>query len=520
MEKNKCSYGKPGKVENPPKVNEITRRRFMLAGSLVAGGFIATPVFAAPKRLGETVTEKEKKGKTEMGPFKSVSGVYNVKDFGATGNGITVDTAAINRAIDTCNENGGGTVTVPPGIYLSGTVHLKSDMVFHLEAGAMILGSKNMEDYQDVLDMEGKNISQWHAALIEGHNINNIEISGRGVVNGNNVFNPHGEEKMRGPHAIFFNKCDGVSVRDIFVKDAGNYAHLMDGCTNSSLRGVTVTGGWDGIDLFDCKNFLITDCQFMTGDDSIAGGGWEKVVVSNCTLNSSCNGVRNYNGGLKDVLFTNLVITGPGKYKHRTHETTSRQEFLMNHMSWHGTNDSLSGFWFAGNGTIDNMVISNVTISGIRCPVWMSLEGKDLAMRNIQINNLTATDVGKPFVACLIQGNPNNPIENVLLSNITIQSAGGGTKDMTDKPVPVSVGDPVELQPCYGLYCRYIKDMEMHHIRFSYLEKDERPALICDNIERLELDGVRGQLEAGSKTSIRLTNIKTLFSNNKETVSK
>ena len=151
-------------------------------------------------------------------------------------------------------------------------------MVFHIEAGATILGSTNLADYQDVLDMERKKKGQWHAALIVGSEISYVEISGRGIVNGNNVFNPDGEERMRGPHAIFFNKSDGISIRDIFVKDAGNYAHIMDGCTNGSLRGVIVTGGWDGIDLFNCKNWLITDCQFMTGDDSIAGADGKRLL--------------------------------------------------------------------------------------------------------------------------------------------------------------------------------------------------------------------------------------------------
>ena len=92
-----------------------------------------------------------------------------------------------------------------------------------------------------------------------GNEINNIEISGHGIVDGNNVFNSKGEEEMRGPHAIFFNKSENITIRDIFVKDASNYAHIMQGCRNGSLRGVRVEGGWDGIDLFDCKNFLITD---------------------------------------------------------------------------------------------------------------------------------------------------------------------------------------------------------------------------------------------------------------------
>jgi len=446
---------------------------------------------------------------------KSADGIYNIRDFGAKGDGTTLDSPAINVTIDFCSSNGGGTVLIPPGIYLSGTIHLKSNMVFHIEAGATILGSNNLNDYQGTQDVERQGRSQWYSAIIVGDKISNIEISGHGIIDGNNVFNPDGEEEMRGPHGIFFNKSENVTIRDIYVKDASNYAHIMEGCTNGSLRGVRVTGGWDGIDLFNCKNFLITDCRFETGDDCVAGGGWEKVVVSNCTLNSNCNGMRNYGGGLKDVIFSNILINGPSKFKHRTHDTPSKREDLIYHNSWHGDYDSLSGFWLAGGGLIENLIISNVTISDLRCPVWMSLQGafseqsQDAAIRNVHISNLTATGVGKPNVASLIQGSVDRPIENILLSNITIQSVSEGTKDMVDNPVPERVGDPIELPNCYGMYCRYIKDLEMHNIRFSKPDKDERPALICEKIDHLQMDSVRSMNESDQQ-AILLREVKIL----------
>jgi polygalacturonase len=157
---------------------------------------------------------------------KPVDGVYNIRDFGAKGNGTTLDSPAINKAIEFCSSNGGGIVLVPPGIYLSGTINLKSHIVFRIEAGATILGSKNLYDYKSADDMDLKWRSQWYTALISGDRISNIEISGHGVIDGNSVFNPGGEEEMRGPHAIFFNKSEDITIRDIFVKDASNYAHI------------------------------------------------------------------------------------------------------------------------------------------------------------------------------------------------------------------------------------------------------------------------------------------------------
>lgn len=522
MKQGKLYSNDPGSIADNEKKRNLSRRRFVLSGSLAATSIAMVPVQVHAAQRSDAVDSEKNRS---MGQEKLDNGIYNIRNFGAKGDGTTLDSPAINEAIEFCSSNGGGTVLVPAGVYLSGTIHLKSNLVFHIEAGATILGSDNLTDYQSVEDVELKGRNQWYTSLLVGNKISNIEISGHGVINGNNVFNPDGEEEMRGPHAIFFYKSEDITIRDIFVKDASNYAHIMEGCTNGSLRGVRVTGGWDGIDLFNCKNFLITDCQFTTGDDCVAGGGWEKVVVSNCTLNSNCNGMRNYRGGLKDVIFSNILINGPSLFKHRTHDTPSKREDLIYHNSWHGDYDSLSGFWLAGGELIENLVISNVTIRDMRCPVWMSLQGsfsvqsQDAAIRNVHISNLTATGVGKPNVASLIQGSLDRPIENILLTNITIQSVSEGTKDMVDKPVPEKVGDPIELPNCYGIYCRYIKDLEMHNIRFSKPDKDERPALICEKIDHLQMNNVRTLYESDQQ-AVLLRDVKILKKNITETTEK
>jgi hypothetical protein len=463
---------------------------------------LAAPNQAAPSDASGQVQDRE----------KAATGAYSVKDFGAAGDGKTLDTQAINRTVEAATAAGGGTVLFPPGVYLTGTVHLKSNITLCIGPGARILGSKNLGDYEDVLDPQRKNADQWHSALLEGHDLRNIAITGRGTIDGNKVFNPQGAENMRGPHAIFLNKCEGVLLQDIFIQDASNFAQLMDGCSSAFVRGVTVTGGWDGLHLLNCKDIIVTDCRFQTGDDCIAGGGWERVVVANCTLNTSCNAIRIMSPmteaidkslgdrGVKNVTFTNLVITGPGIYEHRT---TSRHDLRVAFLIF--------------STVVDNLVISNISVSKARCPLWMCVRNPPTQIRNISVNNLTATAVGMPdYEASLIRGLQDNPIESVSLSNITIVSEGGGAKDLIDKPLPDSVRDPYIPMSCYGLLCRHVKNLDLHNVRFSYSEIDARPALICESVEQLDLDGVRGQPGTADQPPIVLRDIKTLRSRGTE----
>jgi hypothetical protein len=489
------------------KMQDHAMKRREILGYAAAS---AAALTTAPGRMlgGPSQVAPPDKIGPEGDALKPAAGAYNVRDFGATGDGNRLDTQAINRTIEVCSAAGGGTVLFPAGIYLTGTVHLNSNLTLYLSAGATILGSKNLNDYEDVVDERRSQWSaafrQWHAALLEGHDLRNVAITGRGVIDGNKVFDPQGEEKMRGPHAILFYQCEGISIQDIFVKDAANYAHRIEGCSSGNMRGVTVTGGWDGVNLWNCKDFIVTDCHFMSGDDCVSGGGWERVVVANCTLNTSCNGVR-INGGGSDVAFTNLVIAGPGIYEHRTS----------------GRHDLLAGFWIGGRAVV-NLVISNVSVSNARCPLWIvGARNPQEVTRNVSVDNLTATAVGRPqYPTSLIQGNQDNPIESIALNNVTIVSEGGGAKNLIGKPIPATVGGAPMSLPSYGLFCRYIKELDLHNVSFSYSEKDARPALICESVERLELDGVRGQPGTESESWIVLRDIKTLRSRDAEVPSK
>ncbi|NLE42862.1 MAG: hypothetical protein GX615_13690, partial [Lentisphaerae bacterium] len=205
--------------------------------------------------------------------------IIDVMACGAAGDGSTLDTAAVNRAIETCASKGGGQVFFPPGHYLSGTVVLRSHVSLRLEAGARLMGAPDLSLYQSYSAPAGTpeaKSPEWHRALVLGVNVEDVSIVGEGVIDGQCVFDAHGEEHMRGPHAVLIGSSHDVSIRGISLSDAANYAILIEFSDQIEVRDVKICGGWDGVHFRGwldrpCKGLSIIGCRFFTGDDAIAG---------------------------------------------------------------------------------------------------------------------------------------------------------------------------------------------------------------------------------------------------------
>src|SRR5215218_4296057 len=159
---------------------------------------------------------------TALAPAHGAAPVFNVRDHGAIGDGTTHDTAALNKAVEACAAAGGGQVLFPPGKYLTGTVHLKSNVTLQLDAGAEIVGTSDLEQYQNFEPPAQTPLatrSRWHRALLLGVGVENVAITGAGVINGNKVFDPRGEERMRGPRTVLFGNSKNVTIRDVSIRD-------------------------------------------------------------------------------------------------------------------------------------------------------------------------------------------------------------------------------------------------------------------------------------------------------------
>lgn len=264
-----------------------------------------------------------------------------ITEYGAIpGGGIC--TGAIQSAIDACFLAGGGTVEIPAGVFLTGGVRLRSNITLLLKSGAVLLGSRDPEDYMSVrddaiepvdkawltdcvwtpaleresFDFINKPLSRWNNAMIRAINAENIAVIGEegSLIDGADCFDETGEEHYRGPHGINMHFCRNVSFRGYTARNTGNWAHALFDCCDITAENVTVLAGHDGIHMTSCDHAVISGCSFYTGDDCVAGIDNTDVTVNDCMMNTACSAFRMGGTGIH---ITGCAMFGPAKYLFR-----------------------------------------------------------------------------------------------------------------------------------------------------------------------------------------------------------
>lgn len=325
---------------------------------------------------------------------------FTVTDFGAVSGSGTLQTDKLQKAIDCCFAEGGGTVVIPGGEYLTGDIRLRSNVTLYLKSGAKLCGSKNPEDYFNYLSdgvqpLEKSQItdapyvhlstihgetqyetdkkeyrfkrifgSRWNNAIIRAFNAENIRIIGESgsAIDGCNCFDEIGEENYRGPHGMTFFGCSNIELCGYTIQNTGNWAHNLLFCKNIDVHGITALAGHDGFDASVCENLTVRDSGFYTGDDCIAGFGNVNVHISGCELNSSCNALR---FGGTNVLVEKSHIFGPGKYSFRG--SLSDEEKRSSAPSSGGRTNMLSAFTYYADYSLPIAVQpGGIVISGCK----------------------------------------------------------------------------------------------------------------------------------------------------------
>jgi polygalacturonase len=414
---------------------------------------------------------------TSLLSLNCTAAIFNVRNFGATGDGSTPDTPAIQQAIDASTQNPPSQVLFPPGNYLSGTLHLQSHVTINLTAGATLTGSTNLDHYASPdpkVASPGFDYGRWHHALLLGVNIQDVHITGPGTINGNQVHDPLGEEHMRGPHTILLTGCNQISLRDIQFVDSANYAVLFLNTDNVTIHDCRFIGGWDGIHWRGtpdqwCNNVTITDCQFYTGDDAIAGRYWDRTLIRDCTINSSCNGIRLI-GPARNLVIQDCLFLGPGRQPHRTSGEKRRTNMLAGIVLQPGA-------WDATTGPLEDVLLSDITMHNVASPVSIWTRPGNTANR-ITIQDLHATSLYR--AALSVESWTDDPIQNITIRSSSFEYTG------STNPPPLEVNSPgVDPRPLpsWGLYARNVQNLTLDHVQLTLTSEDTRPPVLLERVQ-------------------------------------
>ncbi|MEO5714874.1 MAG: glycoside hydrolase family 28 protein [Luteolibacter sp.] len=461
---------------------------------------------------------------------------FNVRDYGATGDGKALDSPAINRAIEAAAKAGGGTVFLNAGTYLSGSIRMKSNINLHVDAGATILGApQKMNAYDETESYSGGGYqdgghSYFHNSLIWGENLENVSITGNGMIHGgglernDDILNkmvghdtwetPETASKepfkpiRLGNKAIALKLCRNVLIRDVTVFHGGHFAILTTGCDNMTMDNLTIDTNRDGIDIDCCRNVMVSNCRVNSpGDDGICPKSTyalgRPVITENLTItNCQVSGFKE--GTLLDGTMV-PVKNGNGRIKFGTESSGGFRNCTVSNSTFRGCRglalEEVDG------GILENITISNISMMDAQTYAIYIVTGKrnrtpglttPSRMKNILISNVVATGVDH-VSGIQIMGLPEQPIEGVRLENIRIISNGGGTKEHAGNiPMELGTGYPeprqTNIMPAYGLFARHVKGLELANINFSYLKEDFRPAIQCMDVKGLEIDNLKAQL--------------------------
>jgi pectate lyase len=457
---------------------------------------------------------------------------YNVLDYNAKPDGKTINTIAIQNAIDAAHKNGGGKVIFPRGIFLTGTLILKSNVELDIQKNATLLGSTDPKDYPK-LDLSGTEVSSKtddnsKLALIWAYKAKNISICGEGTIDGQGralaltidslhhsgiVIDPNygkrPSETVR-PKIINVLECENIKVENLSILNSSSWVQTYELSENIIIRNLKInsTAYWnnDGINITDSKNVLIEKCDINAADDGITLKSYfpdkfsDNVVIQNCRIRSSASAVKfgtaSY-GGFKNVTIKNIEV--------------------------YDTYRSAVALEAVDGGFIENIEVSNINAINTGNAVFVRLGHrageKPGYVKNVTIKNVRVqVPFGRPDLnydlrgpaltyfhnihPMVIAGIPGHDMENISLENIEITYPGRASKAMAYVPlwrlstIPEDIAGYPEFSkfgelPSYGFYVRHINGITFKNIKLNLEAEDFRPAFVFDDVKNLKIEKVK-----------------------------
>jgi polygalacturonase len=472
----------------------------------------------------------------------------NVKNFGACGDGVTLDTEAINLSIEAAAKQGGGMVYFPAGTYLSYSIRLKSNISLYIEQGATILaaapnGSVGYDAPEVAANDKYQDFghSHWQNSLIWGENLENISILGPGTIYGKGLTRGGPYKAPFGNKAIALKLCSNVILKDFTLLYGGHFGILATGVDNLTIDNLKIDTNRDGIDVDCCRNVRISNCSINSPfDDGIClkssyglgvARATENVTITNCQVSGYDRGT--FINGTYQRKEAHLVPDheGPtGRIKFGTESNGGFKNITISNCVF----DYCRGLALetVDGGLLEDVSISNITMRDVvNSPIFLRLgtrmrapEGTPAGkLRRINISNLQVYNADSHF-SSLILGSDGNDIEDIKLSNIRIyyrqmDSAENKIQQIVPEESKGSYPEPAKfgIIPSYGFFIRHAKNIQLDNVEFSYLGNEKRPAFILDDVKNVEFNNVEAQKSASDKL-ITLKNVTEFHSSGSKTL--
>src|SRR5215472_15969182 len=489
--------------------DESGRRGFLRGAGAAAVGLVTISKAEADQRPGAAA-----------GPF------FNVLEYGAKGDGKSLDASAINEAIKAAALAGGGTVVFPAGTYLSYSIRLKSRVSLELGIGASIVAAdppppgkpgydlaesnQPWENYQDF----GHN--HWHNGLIWGENLEGVAIQGPGLIWGKGLSRGEGEGPVAetpgvGNKAIALKNCRNVLLRDFAILHGGHFGILATGVSNLTIDNLKIDTQRDGIDVDCCRNVRISNCTINSPwDDAIClkssfalgyACDTEMVTISDCVVTGSYQ-----EGAVLDASFKRFPpsseVDRNGRIKFGTESNGGFKNITISNCIF----DGCMGITIltVDGAQIEDVSISNVTMRGtVDSPIFLRLGSRMRGpagapvgtIRRVNISNIVSSS-NSSDICSMIAGIPGHNIEDVKISNVLVQHSGGGTKrdaalQLAEKEKEYPEPNMFGTTPAHAFYIRHARRIEISNFKIVAEEKEERPCFILEDVEGVEFSSIK-----------------------------
>jgi polygalacturonase len=455
----------------------------------------------------------------------AMTGAYDVRGFGARGDGKTIDTPAINAAIDAMAQAGGGTLQFPAGTYLCYSIRLKSHISLYLDAGATILAAsvpkegtttggydpagppQPWEAYEDF----GHN--HWQNSLIWGENLEDVSIFGPGLIWGQGLSRgqanefPLAESPGVGNKAIGLKNCRNVTFRDFSMRDGGHFAMLLTGVDNLLIDGVRIDTNRDGIDIDCCRNVRVNGVTVNSPwDDAIVPKSsfalgearpTENVTISNCYV----TGAYDY-GTLLDGTFRRMSYPPGRRPVGRIKFGTESNGGFRNITVTNCVFEYCRGLALetVDGGIMEDITINNITMRDVvHPPLFLRLGGrmrgpagvKPGSMARVLISNIVSSNAVAEYPS-IISGIPGYPISDVRIADVYLHQLGGGSAAWAALDPPEQVAAYPEATmfgtlPARGFFVRHARNLDFSNVEIATARPDERPAFWMADVDGVDL---------------------------------